>query len=1112
MGRLSTFIAVASIVLCSSEAQSTAAQDVHNFDVPAQPAEMGIATFALQAERQILAPGEGLYGLRTNALRGLYDTKTGLAELLKGIPLSVLSDDGHIIVLGVAETKIAVRLSTYPFSEENFEPETIVVTGYRASLANATLTKKYSISFTDSIFAEDMGKFPDSNIAESVNRIPGISLNRDANGEGIQVAIRGLSTSFTKILLNDAPISLASGGVIDSSNSNREVDLNVFPGELFTQISVTKSARAEILEGGAAGTVNLRTHRPFDNPGAHLSYTLQSATNSLTNGSGANGAVIFSDTWDTHTLVGEIGLLVGGAGRKSYQYSNGWEDGNGGWVTPSITNATQCGAASGCDISGSTVSIGGDAMIIPATVPTNVAVPGYPSGTTVNADMLLALNPGLTMTQISNMLLPRLPRPMYERGFRDGYNVLASLEMQPNESLHAYLDFLFSRQFRRLDRSDLSLGVRAGNGAQPIIPADVTLDSHGIVQTATLYNAQFALEARDYRERFDFFTINPGISWQPEELFSVSLQFNASRSHYFRDTPTIFLTTCPSSGNPTGIPGCTAPVGGVVATFDNTGKIPVVTTNIDLDDPNNFQWYGGRATLMFDRRYTASYGAHFDLAYGGEEFRLKVGAAYDDAFRSIVGIDRTGTWQSNVCQNGSNGACAGRLASLIPQSKLATYLKKGPEGFVTVDYDRFEADSGYNEQKKIGFDGVPGLCVHQPEGAGFASTTAAGATSGCFDERTTGLYTQIDGAFHIVGQALLYDAGLRWVMTRQEIRSPVKRSNGDYDFSTAVHTYQAFLPSLTLSYEVIEDVLFRASFSRTMTRANVTQMVQQVNFSDFNAQSVTLGNPELKPYFSNNIDFGMDVYTGHEGYVSLALFRKDISGFSVSQIVSQPFSYLAQFGITWTSLSSVQKNALTTRSGCTSDSDCTATLNVTQQVNAPGVETIDGLEVTYVQPLDLLLTRYGLKGFGVTGNATVIGQSSSGSAAVHATGVAPYSLNLTGYYENDGLMARLSYTYRDRTYGSSSNFGGICLPTIQASSEGCPEGAYTFNAPYGQADFSSSLQLSKIFGTLPSDPQFIFSVQNLLNAKQFTYLQYKQAADRYYRTGQTFMIGLHGAF
>ena len=87
--------------------------------------------------------------------------------------------------------------------------EEVIVTGFRKSLADATNAKRDSVTFTESVFAEDIGKFPDANIAESLNRIPGVQLTREINGEGLNVAIRGLGTNFTKVLLNGAQAAVA---------------------------------------------------------------------------------------------------------------------------------------------------------------------------------------------------------------------------------------------------------------------------------------------------------------------------------------------------------------------------------------------------------------------------------------------------------------------------------------------------------------------------------------------------------------------------------------------------------------------------------------------------------------------------------------------------------------------------------------------------------------------------------------------------------------------------------------------------------------------------------------------------------------------------------------
>src|SRR5215467_2565508 len=198
-------------------------------------------------------------------------------------------------------------------------PEEITVTGFRGSLQESTDFKRNSVGFADAIFAEDIGKFPDTNIAESFNRIPGVTISREISGEGLNITIRGLGTNFTKILLNGAPVAVASTGRTDSQNTNREVDLDMFPTELFSQLTVHKSSDAHTLEGGAAGTVNMRMARPFDKEGGRLAYSIQGIDNRDANGNGVKGSVIASDTWDS------FGVLVGVSGYSNKVNTTGFE-------------------------------------------------------------------------------------------------------------------------------------------------------------------------------------------------------------------------------------------------------------------------------------------------------------------------------------------------------------------------------------------------------------------------------------------------------------------------------------------------------------------------------------------------------------------------------------------------------------------------------------------------------------------------------------------------------------------------------------------------------------------------------------------------------------------
>src|SRR5262245_8495291 len=213
-------------------------------------------------------------------------------------------------------------------------PETIVVTGFRGSLQESTDFKRESVGFADAIFAEDIGKFPDTNIAESFNRVPGITISREISGEGLNVAIRGLGTNFTKILLNGAAAAVASTGRTDSQNTNREIDLDMFPTELFTQLTVNKSSVAAAVEGGAAGSVNMRSARPFDNPDGGFTYSLHAMDNSKADEIGPRAALIWSDTWNDN-----VGLLVGVTSVRNSVRVTGFE--TIGWTNPGLT-AAQC--------------------------------------------------------------------------------------------------------------------------------------------------------------------------------------------------------------------------------------------------------------------------------------------------------------------------------------------------------------------------------------------------------------------------------------------------------------------------------------------------------------------------------------------------------------------------------------------------------------------------------------------------------------------------------------------------------------------------------------------------------------------------------------------------
>jgi len=185
--------------------------------------------------------------------------------------------------------------------------EEVVVTGYRASLEAAIDVKRNEVEIVDVIKAEDMAKFPDLNLAESLQRIPGVTIDRDS-GEGRTIVVRGLGPEFTRVRLNGLEALATSGGKDNSGgvNRGRGFDFNIFASDLFSSITVRKAQSADVEEGSLGATVDLRTARPFDYKDFSLLFAAQAAYGDLSQKYTPRGTFLITDTW----LDGRLGALV----------------------------------------------------------------------------------------------------------------------------------------------------------------------------------------------------------------------------------------------------------------------------------------------------------------------------------------------------------------------------------------------------------------------------------------------------------------------------------------------------------------------------------------------------------------------------------------------------------------------------------------------------------------------------------------------------------------------------------------------------------------------------------------------------------------------------------
>jgi iron complex outermembrane receptor protein len=177
----------------------------------------------------------------------------------------------------------------------------IVVTGFRASLGAALNVKRESVAAVDAIVSEDIAKFPDQNLAESLQRIPGITIQRDG-GEGRGITVRGLGSQFTRVRVNGLEtVATSTDGA--SANRDRAFDFNVFASELFSSIVVHKTASAELDEGSLGAVVDLNTGNPLAGKGGFTAaLSAQGSYNDLSEKVGPRVAGLVSWVNDAGTL------------------------------------------------------------------------------------------------------------------------------------------------------------------------------------------------------------------------------------------------------------------------------------------------------------------------------------------------------------------------------------------------------------------------------------------------------------------------------------------------------------------------------------------------------------------------------------------------------------------------------------------------------------------------------------------------------------------------------------------------------------------------------------------------------------------------------------------
>ncbi|MFZ6765550.1 TonB-dependent receptor [Undibacterium sp. Di26W] len=996
---------------------------------------------------------------------------------------------------------------------------TVTVSGYRSSLALSANEKYENVGLSDTVFSEDMGKFPDPNIADALGRIPGVKVTRaEIDGEGLNVSIRGMGPAFTRVLLNGAPMASASAGSWGGSiSANREVDMDFLPSELFRSASVYKSQQASLIEGGIAGTVDMRSVRPFDKNGFRSAITLSGNYRDQSGKTGTTGSGLISNTWDTG--LGKFGVLVGAAfGDTKYKTE--------GFQSVDMRNfQLKSFQATAADNPNST---GGGSQSTPDTVPSGLALNDLPAyarsilvpGKQIDRAMLLALNPGATIQQIDNALMARLGRHLIYEGERKRYGEVVSLQWQPNDKLDVYMDMVFAQKGNKM----VYEGMNAGTRANTVIPIGMEFDRSdctvGCVLTkATFANTFWSLEYRPMEEKTLFRSFNPGFEFRPNDKWTIDGHVNFTKSTFFRDMPTVLLaTTSPNS----------------VITYDNTvpGQSPTYGANLNINDPKNFGWNQagqGLSGLRMDlyERTNQTKGSRLNVNWGDSSFSIKSGVSYDDIERRYRSYSTADAWMNVACGNNVNyrffapntqirqpgcdgrstpgvitdaataypgygtGSTAGVTTPLTYQGSVVTnagvpnYAYATNHGFIGVNWPKFAQDTDYQYFRDNIYKGF------------------ANGSGGYIREVVDAFYTEANGRFNLFDGTLRYNAGVRYANTKQTIgalsvvadpRNATLKNGGLYDnigvWAYETTSYSNVLPSATLAYNITPKLIFRASASKSLTRANPADLRQtMLTIGDQGARQGNVTNPNLKPFGANNLDLGLEYYMTREAYVSASAFAKDIVSRPGQRIITYTLSQLdSMFGTV--GLTAAQQQSVDASGGRDKH-----LVEITEPYNIDTKLKVRGIELTWQQPLDMLP----VKGFGFTANYTYTNQKDEAPNAPPVSGVPPRTSNLTVYYERNGLNFRVSRQYTASHVVNTST--GLSVAG----------GAYAYTTDRTQVDLSVGANLKRLFN-FPYNTDLTLSVWNANKAISQSYTQFSNAVFDEYKPGASYTLSMRTSF
>ena len=509
----------------------------------------------------------------------------------------------------------------------------IVVTGFRSSLQQALNIKRREAGAVDAILAEDMADFPDQNLAEAIQRLPGVTIDR-VNGQGTTISVRGLGSDFTRTRINGLEAQAASGG-----NRNRSFDFSMFASELFNSIKVRKTQSAEIEEGSLGATVDLQTGRPLDFGGSGLNSALsiQGSYNDLSEKTVPRLAGLLSWSNEDRTFGALVSIAYSERSPILGSFNTTrWQQGD-----PSNVNAAGNPYGRGQNFGG----------CIPCT-------------TTAQRDAVL------------NAFYPRIPRYTLGNTQEDRLGMTGALQWRPSDRTEAVLDVLWSRFNSELESPNIEAWSFSRANVNSVVVRDYAIDADkNILSYGVFDNMLVRAENGFTRNESNFYQASLNVRHDFSDRLHGNLKVGANRSE--ARTPLNVAYAFEAAG-----------VNGYTFDFREDDRRPRINYGFDVTS-------GQRFTLVNATRSNA--GGNFDnkvgagsLAYDwSDSLTFKIGGEYRTYGFETFGLTRTKTSPTGADRltgvdsigrvvsigDGVSAGAGSDLSFIVPDiSKIADFL------------------------------------------------------------------------------------------------------------------------------------------------------------------------------------------------------------------------------------------------------------------------------------------------------------------------------------------------------------------------------------------------------------------------------------------------------